>query len=179
MQAGSEPKILRSPSPSTNLDQARYSPSRNLPLLDYSFQVHEKRSKIFTFLIDRLGVTGTPVTITGTNFAPAAANNKSKFNVTYSTISTATSTSIATTVPATGTSGRISISTPAGTAVSNGDFFVPPSPYTVADVASTGRMILGESKNVAFGTDFGERFLPILDSIAELQRDLKSSDIQP
>ncbi len=99
-----------------------------------------------------IGVSGAPVTITGTNFEPAAANNKSRFNVTYSSITSATSTTIATTVPSQGTSGRISVSTPAGTAISSADFFVPPPPYTAADVAATGRMVYDESKTVSLGT---------------------------
>ena len=97
-------------------------------------------------------MTGTSVTITGTNFEPVAANNKSRFNVTYSTITSSTSTTIATTVPSTRTSGRITVATPAGTAVSSGDFFVPPPPYTAADVVDTGRMVYGESRTMTLGT---------------------------
>jgi YD repeat-containing protein len=99
-----------------------------------------------------IGLAGTAVTVTGTNFDPAIANNKSKFNATISSVSSATATSLATTVPTVATSGHISISTPAGTAVSSNDFFVPPSPYTPSDVASTGRMAYGESKNLTFAT---------------------------
>jgi hypothetical protein len=116
------------------------------------FVVGEPVLPTITDFSPAIAVTGTPVTITGTNFEPIAANNKSKFNVTYSSITSATSTSIATTVPAASTSGRISVSTPVGTAVSNSDFFVPPTPYTVPDVASTGRMVYGESKTLTFGT---------------------------
>jgi hypothetical protein len=36
--------------------------------------------------------------------------------------------------------------------VSSGDFFIPPSPYTAADVEFTGRMAMGESKTVTINT---------------------------
>ena len=117
-----------------------------------SFVVGDAGLPAITDFSPTIAVAGTPVTITGTNFEPTAGNNKSKFNVTLASITSATSTSIATTVPAGGTSGRISVSTPAGTAVSSNDFFVPPAPYTAADVASTGRMAYSESKSLTLGT---------------------------
>ena len=55
-------------------------------------------------------------------------------------------------MPATAGSGRISVSTPAGTGVSAADFFVPPSPYTAASVAHTGRMQPGDTSAVTLGT---------------------------
>ena len=39
-----------------------------------------------------------------------------------------------------------------GQSISSEDFFIPPSPRTVADVEFTGRIALGESKAVTIGT---------------------------
>jgi len=86
---------------------------------------------------------GTAVTIAGTNFDPAPFNDRVEFNVSFATLSSATANNIATTVPANTGSGRITVSTAAGTAVSASDFFIPPSPYTPSSIAFTGRMSIG------------------------------------
>ena len=65
------------------------------------------------------------------------------FNATGAQVSSATPTTLATSVPPSAGSGRISVSTPVGKAVSSEDFFVPPAPHTAADVAHTGRMAIG------------------------------------
>ena len=93
-----------------------------------------------------IGVPGTSVTINGTNFNAVAANNRPSFNVVNATVTSSTTTSIATTVPQSG-SGRIAVTTPAGKATSTADFLVPPSPYTAADVVTTGRMTIGGGSN--------------------------------
>jgi hypothetical protein len=51
------------------------------------------------------------------------------------------------TVPTATGSGRFTLITPHGTAVSTADFFIPPSPYTAADVQYTGRMSIGGSSH--------------------------------
>ena len=99
-----------------------------------------------------IGTPGTAVTITGANFDVTNANNRVKFNLPIARIGSSTATLISAFVPAAGTSGRISIATPLGQAVSTGDFFVPPTPYTASDVAVTSRMVLGESKTVTIST---------------------------
>ncbi|MBI3302591.1 MAG: IPT/TIG domain-containing protein [Deltaproteobacteria bacterium] len=99
-----------------------------------------------------IGSPGATVTITGTNFDSTPANNEVAFNVTQSTVSASTSTSLTTSVPPSGTSGRIMVATMAGTAVSGEDFFVPLPPYTASDVAFTDRMAIGQSKTVTIST---------------------------
>jgi YD repeat-containing protein len=98
-----------------------------------------------------VGLAGAAVTITGTNF-DIPANDKVKFNIRLAKVSSATSTSISTTVPTRTTSGHISVSTALGQAVSSGDFFIPPPPYTVASVGFTGRMSIGGSTPVSINT---------------------------
>ncbi len=99
-----------------------------------------------------IGTIGTTVEIGGSNFETEPQNNKTKFNLTYASNTTATSTNISTIVPAKSGSGRISISTPAGTAESGADFFIPPAPYVPADVQVTGRMGFTETKPVTIST---------------------------
>ncbi len=92
-----------------------------------------------------IGTAGSAVTITGTNFETAAGGNKVSFNGNLGAVSSATATTIGAVVPSTATSGHLSVTTPNGRAVSAGDFYVPPSPYTAADVEVTGRMNIGDT----------------------------------
>lgn len=95
-----------------------------------------------------IGAVGDSVTINGTDFSTTAADNHPKFNTTIASATSSTSTEVLTSVPEGATSGRISLTTPGGTAVSTGDFFVPPAPYVAADVDDTGRIAIGESRIV-------------------------------
>jgi len=89
-----------------------------------------------------IGVAGTAVTVTGTNFETVPSNNVLKFNQTYAPVISPTTTSLNTTVPFYTASGPISVTIPKGKAVSSSDFFIPPAPYTASDVEYTGRIIL-------------------------------------
>ena len=117
-----------------------------------SFVIGDPESPTITSFSPTIGIVGTAVTITGTNFEPSFQNNKTKFNLTNGPNTAATNTTLAATVPSGAGSGRITVSTPVGSATSSGDFFIPPSPYTVADVAVTGRMAVGENKIVTLNT---------------------------
>lgn len=86
-----------------------------------------------------IGVAGTAVTINGANFDTTLANDRVAFNIQYAPASSATVSSVSVNVVAAATSGKITVSTPAGRAVSADDFFIPPPPYTVADVSATAR----------------------------------------
>jgi hypothetical protein len=90
------------------------------------------------------------VAITGTNFAPG--NTQVRFNASLTTVITATPTTLTTPVPAAASSGPITVVTQYGQAVSGGDFFIPPPPYTAADVEVTDRMAIGQSKGVTIAT---------------------------
>ena len=116
------------------------------------FTVTSSRAPTITGVTPQIGLAGTGVTITGNNFDPTPAHNKVVLNVMRPLVSAATATALTMGVPSSATSGRISVSTSWGKAQSSADFFVPPPSYTPADVASTGRMTMGQSKTVTIGT---------------------------
>ena len=89
-----------------------------------------------------IGAVGGTATITGTNLTPLSAV---RLNGIVAAVASSSSTAVTFTVPAQTTSGRISVSTPSGQAVSSDDFFVPPPPYTPSDVAVVGRFNVGSS----------------------------------
>jgi len=127
-----------------------------------------------------IGLAGTPVTISGTNFVTApTTNNRLRFNRTLALPDTVTSTSIATTVPSGATSGRISIATPAGGSVqSSDDFFLPPSGVALSDVAATARASIGGS-SVTFSIPSSKAALLVVDGTAGQQLTLGYSSISP
>lgn len=112
-----------------------------------------------------IGNSGASVTITGTNFDPTPANNRVEFNGFVAAVTAGTTTSLTATVPAAATSGRIKIIAPAGVAVSEGDFFIPPSPTTISQVEVTGRMAIGETKALNITTN-GRAGLFVFDGVA-------------
>ena len=80
------------------------------------------------------GAPGNAVTITGTNFDPAPANNTVKFNGTTAVVQSASATQIVATVPNGATSGTISVTLTSNgqTATSAGSFTVTaPSAYNL------------------------------------------------
>lgn len=91
------------------------------------------------------------LTITGTNFDTTLINDRVSVNGMASSVLTATATSVNTQLPSVMTSsGRVSVSTPSGTAISTNDFFAPPSGYSSTNVQSTTRMIVGGSQILSF-----------------------------
>jgi YD repeat-containing protein len=96
--------------------------------------------------------SGTAVTITGTNFDTAVANDKITFNVTRADTKTATATQLTTNVPSSTGSGHITVATANGSAVSSQDFFVPFGSHGTADIGFTGRTTLGNSATVTLST---------------------------
>lgn len=131
-----------------------------------SFTVTSGGSPTITGFTPTVGTAGVTIaTITGTNFAPAPLNNKVQFNIFLAPVTSAAPTTVGASAPAGGTSGRITVVTPAGKAVSAGDFFIPPAPYTAADVEVSGRMAIGESRAVTVTTP-GKIALLVLDGTA-------------
>jgi RHS repeat-associated protein len=83
------------------------------------------------------GRVGTSVTLAGTNFDPEASGNRVTFAGTLATVGSATSTSIAVTVPNGALSGPLSLTTAGGTATTANAFTV----VTYASIAITPAQI--------------------------------------
>jgi YD repeat-containing protein len=123
-----------------------------------------------------IATPGTPVSVAGTNFNANAANNQVTFNGTTATVNSATATNLATSVPAAAGSGHLAVTTPGGRAVSLADFFVPPPPYTAADVEYADRMAVGQNKTVTVNTA-GRIALIVFDGVAGQHIGLTASSI--
>src|SRR5207248_10182075 len=67
------------------------------------------------------------------------------------TVTSATATSISGTAPPVG-AGPITVATPYGKAVSAGDIFIPPAPYTAAQVSATGIAQFGQTTSLTIST---------------------------
>jgi hypothetical protein len=93
---------------------------------------------------------GTSLSLTGTHFDPDAGQTRVRMGATslLAPVSGVTATSLNATVPPGTTSGRLTLTTPMGTAVAPSDLFVAPAPYTAVDVAATGRLALTGSQTV-------------------------------
>jgi YD repeat-containing protein len=94
------------------------------------------------------GLATTAVTLTGTNFDATLANDKVRLNASPAVASSANPTTIGTTVPVATASGRFTVLTPAGTAVSSQDFFVPFGTHVSGDIGFTARIASNGSQSV-------------------------------
>ena len=96
------------------------------------------------------GLAGATVTLTGTNFDPVAANNLVKFNGTATTVTSATTTSLVVTAPATGSTGAVTVTTIAG--VGTGPVFTYLKTPAITAISPTTAAV-GASVTIA-GTNF-------------------------
>jgi len=112
-----------------------------------------------------IGVPGTSVSISGTNFDATAANDRLKFNLSAGLVSSATSTTLSVPVSIGATSGRLSLVTPGGATQSTDDFFVPPD-GAAADVGHTGRATIGGSGVSVSMTTAAKMALVVFDGTA-------------
>jgi len=101
-----------------------------------------------------IGTPGTTVVnITGTYYSPELSENRVAFNkYAFAPPTAATPTTVTATLPLNATTGHLSVTTPFGTGVSAGVFFIPPAPFTVADVQVMDTMTLNSSKTVTISS---------------------------
>ena len=105
-----------------------------------------------TGFVPTIGIAGTALQISGTNFDSAPSNDRVDLNGRFATVTSASPSTLATAVPSFAMGGHISVATVRGTAVGAADFFVVPSPYGAPDVLVTDRMTIGTSRTVTIGT---------------------------
>lgn len=95
---------------------------------------------------------GDTLTIAGTQFSTTAGENKVRINGNFARILSATSTQIQVAVEAVHLGGKVTVATPAGTAISAGDVFVLPAWYSSATVLVTNRVTTGSTITVNLTT---------------------------
>jgi YD repeat-containing protein len=89
---------------------------------------------------------GELLTVAGSNFAPTIAGNQLAVNTLTAAALSASPGELTTLVP--GGSGRVTVTTSAGSATSEHDVFVAPAAYSAGDVEVTARVNAGESRPV-------------------------------
>jgi YD repeat-containing protein len=99
-----------------------------------------------------IGAAGTTVTVSGGGFQTSTGNDTALLNGTWTSVTAATATTLTLSVPAQAGSGKISIATPFGRAVSAGDFVVPPTGDSASSIGWTGRTTIGSSATVSLPT---------------------------
>jgi YD repeat-containing protein len=88
-----------------------------------------------------IAAIGSSVTLSGTNFDTNPVNDTVTFNaVSLGTTTTASTSNLAVTVPANATTGKLSLSTPAGKTASSSYLFVAPAPHPATDIVYTGQI---------------------------------------
>jgi len=140
------------------------------------FVIGSSLSPTITSFTPTIAAAGTAVTITGTNFETVATNDKTRFNTTFAAVGSATATTLGVTVPTLTGSGRLTVMTPNGTAVSANDFHIPPAPFLSTDVGLTGRIAFATSTvaNVATANKIG---LFLFDAVAGQRVSLYTSGV--
>jgi hypothetical protein len=95
---------------------------------------------------------GTSITIDGANLGLPGCGTTVSFGTQPGPVTAGGGTSLTATSPPAGGSGKVTVRTPAGRAVSSADFFAVPAGLAAAEIAVTARMALGESRAVALPT---------------------------
>ncbi len=93
--------------------------------------------------------SGTAMTVTGTNFETVTANNNLRVNLSPVQVGSATSTNLQANVPPSATTGRVSVSTPNGTATSTGYLWVAPPPYPASALDTMGTLSFGTAATLS------------------------------
>jgi YD repeat-containing protein len=101
-------------------------------------------SPLITTFSPAIVASGGTATINGSNFSSSPSSNDVKVNVGFAPVTSASASTLTVGIPSDGTSGRITVTTPTGSAVSSGDLFIEP-PGQVVPSGSTGRMTIGST----------------------------------
>jgi predicted small integral membrane protein len=99
-----------------------------------------------------VAAAGATVTVTGEGFSATAAQNAVTVNGKAAAVSVATATRLSVVLPTGVTSGPVRVVSPAGSATSPSDVYVPPSGFAVADVEQTRRLAYGTESTAAVAT---------------------------
>ncbi|WP_194714290.1 IPT/TIG domain-containing protein [Noviherbaspirillum soli] len=92
-----------------------------------------------------VGMPGSMVSISGSNFLPGTADNRVTLSQRTASVKSAQPALLTVTVPTQAGSGKFQVTNAYGTAISSADFFIPPSPYGAQQIEVKKRMGLGET----------------------------------
>ncbi|GEM_PF-1467775 len=91
---------------------------------------------------------GASVVVNGLNFDPSPSGDVVRVDGTLARVESAGKTQLTVVVPPTSGAGPVTVTTSAGTGGSAGNFFVPPGPYTAAQVGFTTTLVHGTPSTV-------------------------------
>lgn len=117
-----------------------------------SFVITPNEAPTISSFTPGIALPGAAVSISGTNFQIELPTDTVRLNGTAMRATSATATEIHTSIEAPSTSGHLAVSTPYGEAISSGDLYVVPPPYTTSQVGFTGRMKVNTTKDMSIKT---------------------------
>ncbi len=100
------------------------------------FTVDATGAPTITGVTPGTAAAGTAFTVDGSNFEAVLANNNLRINLSPTMVSSGTSTALQSSVPPSTTTGKVSVTTPNGTATSSNYFWIAPPPFAIADIDS-------------------------------------------
>ncbi|AME28675.1 hypothetical protein AXG89_33345 (plasmid) [Burkholderia sp. PAMC 26561] len=109
---------------------------------------------------------GGAVTITGTGFNPSMAGDTVSFGNITTNINSATASSIVANVPTQSSSGKITVATSGGTAVSSTDFYAVPNAFTPANITTKIRVQPAAAAQTVSLAGYSKAALMIFDATA-------------
>ena len=95
---------------------------------------------------------GTAVTINGTNFDSTVSHDNLTVNISRTYASSATSTTLLTSLPGVVSTGHITVTTTAGSYTTQSYLFVPPPGHTASQVGYTGQVAFGSQVTASLST---------------------------
>ncbi|MFZ3001479.1 MAG: IPT/TIG domain-containing protein, partial [Undibacterium umbellatum] len=122
-----------------------------------------------------MGSSGTVVTVTGSNYQLNKTDNKVSFGNSFAAVSSVTSSSLLTSPPASPVSGKISISTPYGQAISSSDFYGLPMGVSSADIGYAGRLSVNAPATKVSTSTAGKKAVLLFEGVGQQYLSLLST----
>ncbi|MFZ6781201.1 IPT/TIG domain-containing protein [Undibacterium sp. Ji83W] len=122
-----------------------------------------------------MGSNGTVVTVSGSNYQLNKTDNKVSFGNSFAAVSSATSSSLLTSPPASPVSGKISISTPYGQAISSSDFYGLPAGVSSADIGYAGRLLVNTPATKVSTSTAGKKIVLLFEGVGQQYLSLLST----
>ncbi|MCH8620551.1 IPT/TIG domain-containing protein, partial [Undibacterium sp. TS12] len=131
------------------------------------FVVGAAAAPTITGFTPNMGSSGTVVTVSGANYQPVKTDNKVSFGNSFAAVSSVTASSLQTSPPASPVSGKISISTPYGQAISATDFYGLPAGTSAADIGYAGRLSVSAPSTKVSTTVAGKKIVLLFEGTGQ------------